>query len=407
MRVRADGREFHLTYCQNVHPGEDADAVFETVDRRFAGVVAALAARGHVGPKAAGLRIGSRAAREFAEDGFLVERLGARLLELDAYAISVNAFPFGDFHADRIKREVYRPDWSRRERLDYTVEVSRILAELPGASRSLSISTLPLTFKAFGTADVEALAAGIAAAAAELSLCSAGCERPLVLGIEPEPGGWIETVDEAVRFFEDHLLAGRWKALEALKPGNRALQEAILRQHVGICFDTCHAAVEYEPMREALGRLEAAGIAVAKMQLSNALQIDEPGRNEPALAELAGFVENRYLHQVIARRRDGGLDYFEDLPDYLAVARSRDDESARAHFHVPLHRRRMGTLATTQADLDQAIAWCRRRPTTEHLEIETYTWPCLPGRREADIDADLSGDIADEYEYVLARLESR
>ncbi|MCA9320013.1 MAG: metabolite traffic protein EboE [Planctomycetes bacterium] len=399
-------RPQHLAYCQNVHAVESADEVLAAIERYFGPVVAGLKSRGHRGPFAAGLRLSARATREFEADGFLLDALGEALMRLDAHVSTVNAFPFGVFQTDGLKSDVYRPDWQDDERLHYTTLVGEILADLPCASSSQSVSTIPGSYRGFGTADETSMAARIAELALRFWTCGLTCERPLVLAIEPEPGCTWETTEEFIRFYNEVLLRGTWPALEASKPGNRALHEAILRQHVGICFDTCHAAVEFEDIRQSLGRLESEGIPVAKMQLSQALHLDEPQQNLEGLQRLAAFDEPRFLHQVVAQRRDGGLDRFPDLPHYLSCAAERDDLAARSHFHVPIFLDDLGGgLRTTQADLDQALQYARLRPITEHLEIETYSWSAMPERRAGPTrDEDLIGDILAEYDWALERL---
>ena len=52
--------------------------------------------------------------------------LDARGLEV----VTLNGFPYRSFHAPVVKYAVYQPDWLSRERLDYTVNLARVLAGL-------------------------------------------------------------------------------------------------------------------------------------------------------------------------------------------------------------------------------------------------------------------------------------
>jgi sugar phosphate isomerase/epimerase len=56
--------------------------------------------------------------------------------------------------------------------------------------------------------------------------------RDLHLGLEPEPLCYLETTPEAVRFFE---------RMRADRPG-----DSRLGRHLGINYDACHLAVEFE-----------------------------------------------------------------------------------------------------------------------------------------------------------------
>ena len=107
------------------------------------------------------------------------------------------------------------------------------------------------------------------------------------LDIEPEPDCLIETSDELIEFFDRRLLPG-WRATA----GGRRLaaslprRHAQLRDHVRMCLDCCHFAVEYEDAEAALARVQQAGIQVGRVQLSSALKVTFP-ENGPESAALA------------------------------------------------------------------------------------------------------------------------
>jgi sugar phosphate isomerase/epimerase len=391
----------HLCYCANVHPAESARDVIAVVEGPLAhvrhGLADALAGR----PFAAGLRLSARAAFELRDDAFLVEELGDALLAADAYALTVNAFPFGDFHGAAIKENVYRPDWTSDARVDYTLAVAEVMAALPSASAYQSISTAPGSYRGFGRPDFEAIAARLAKVAAELYMLDMQYERPIVLAVEPEPGCTFSTTGEWIAFFEDVLLRGRWPALEALKPGKRDFQEAILRRHVTLCFDACHAAVELEDPRAAIERLGRHGLRIGKMQISSALRVTGPLPGGAALAQLARFDEPVYLHQTTARDAAGDVHRFDDLGAFLAAASTREFAEARTHFHVPIFAESLGGLGTTRAELLAAIAAAIELDATEHLEIETYSWHAIPEHRGDAQPAALVGDIVREYRWAL------
>ena len=51
---------------------------------------------------------------------------------------------------------------------------------------------------------------------------------------------------------------------------------------MGVCYDVCHAAVEFEDPAGSLQALRAAGIGVPKLQLSAALRIAAVGSETAA-----------------------------------------------------------------------------------------------------------------------------
>jgi hypothetical protein len=181
-----------------------------------------------------------------------------------------------------------------------------------------------------------------------------------------------------VRFYEEEL------ARRAAK------DEPILRAHVGVCLDACHAAVELEEPHEAVGRLERAGIAIAKIQLSAGLE----ATGAVARAALARFCEDTYLHQTVVRAKDGAVTRYVVLPDALRDDHE-EDTMLRTHFHVPIFAACFGPLLGTQAWLAELLAIVRARAVSEHLEIETYTWDVLPKEhRGASVEDDIAREVA-------------
>src|SRR5690606_40700204 len=60
---------------------------------------------------------------------------------------TLNAFPYGGFHADVVKLDVYTPTWAQPARLAYTLECAEVLADLLPDGVAGSISTLPLAWR--------------------------------------------------------------------------------------------------------------------------------------------------------------------------------------------------------------------------------------------------------------------
>ncbi len=71
-----------------------------------------------------------------------------------------------------------------------------------------------------------------------------------MLALEPEPCCMLETVEETVAFFRDHLHGEASAAVVAERAGLdlAAAREALVR-HVGVCYDICHGAVEFGSRR--------------------------------------------------------------------------------------------------------------------------------------------------------------
>ena len=377
------GRDLQLTYCTNIHLSSGMADVMENLDR-FAVPLRARLAPGQ--PFGIGLRLSGDESRELLEGGRLQE-FRRFLDERGLYVYTMNGFPYGPFHGQAVKQDVHAPDWLDPERVAYTLRLTEILSALLPAGMEGGISTSPLSYRAWVDEQSAAVWARLTRSVTEVvSALVRLYQRTgqlIHLDIEPEPDGLLERSSELAAFFQDHLLVGGAEQLAGdLGLSPEAAREA-MRDHVQVCFDTCHVAVAHEIPAEALARYQEAGIRIGKIQISSALRLTLPAEAEArarALGSLHPYAESTYLHQVIARQGDGSLRKFPDLPEALAALPALDATEARIHFHVPVFAERFGetTLNSTQTEIVQTFAALRQRPFTRHLEIETYTWDVLP-----------------------------
>lgn len=401
------GGGVHLTYCSNIHPGESWPEVRANLERH---VVAVRDRLGHPGPFGVGLRLSARAAAELAEPAALAD-CRALLARERLYVFTINGFPYGTFHGSRVKEEVYLPDWRDPERLRYTNALADLLAVLladapvPDPGLTGSVSTVPGAYKAAldGPGDVSAMVDHLLQHVAHLVTLRARGGRPIALALEPEPDCFLETIDEVVDFFgrELHSPAAA-RRLAALGGLDREAAAAALHEHLGVCLDLCHAAVEYESAAEAVVRLRAAGIAVPKMQISAGLRV--PAVDGAALAALRRFDDPVYLHQTV-ERGVGGLRRYPDLPQALAAHAARasavPEHEWRVHFHVPIFLDRLPPFGSTQDFIREALALQRAQVVSPHLEVETYTWDVLPDHLKT---GDITDYVVNELEWVKSEL---
>lgn len=170
----------------------------------------------------------------------------------------------------------------------------------------------------------------------------------------------------------------------------------MMRRHLGVCFDTCHVALQFEKPADALKQYIAEGIRISKVQLSSALR----AHNTPEAREaLQPFAEPVYLHQVKGRDQHGKIHSWVDLPEALEELESRPDiDEVRVHFHVPLFFTSAGPLSSTSETLCPAFFREIHRKATSHLEIETYTFDVLPASVHP---GDLVRSISREYMWAM------
>jgi sugar phosphate isomerase/epimerase len=390
----------HLTYCTNIHKGITWPEVRDVLARDLPRVKAEVAPDR---PFGVGLRLAAAAAEELQSPAALDE-LRSLLDRHGLYVFTINGFPYGPFHGVRVKEEVYQPDWRHPERLAYSNRLADLLARLLPDDPDLdgSVSTVPGTFRPIAADPdaVDRIVDNLIRHAAHLARLGARTGRTIALALEPEPMCMLETIEETAVFFETHLLtAAAIERLAGLAGLGRGEAESALRRHLGVCYDVCHAAVEYEGAAASLERLRRSGIAVPKLQLSAALRVPVMS---PALAEwLWRFDDGVYLHQVVQRTGDR-LDRFLDLPQALAAyAESGGEPEWRVHCHVPVFMAEAGLAATTQPFLAEVLELQRRHAISAHLEVETYTWDVLP---PALRDVDMATAIARELAWCRERL---
>jgi len=390
----------HLTYCTNIHPGERWDEIRANLARYLPEVKRRVSPHA---PFGVGLRLSAVAARALSEPGELAA-FKMFLADHDLYVFTVNGFPYGPFHGTRVKDAVYLPDWRDPARLEYTNGLADVLAQLApqGLDTTATISTVPGAFKP-AAASGEAIAAiveHLLRHAAHLVALERTTGRRIMLALEPEPCCMLETVAETVAFFHEHLHAGAAAARLGLLAGlgESAALDA-LRRHLGVCLDLCHAAVEFEDPRACIARLEDAGIAIGKVQVTAGLRI--PVVSAALVEALSRYDDQVYLHQVVERSELGTARYV-DLAEAVAAGRwQRAASEWRVHFHVPVFLGALDPFESTQAFVREALTRHRQRPCTAQLEVETYTWGVLPAQHRT---ARVEEAIARELEWVRGEL---
>jgi hypothetical protein len=387
-----------LTYCTNVHPGETWEETFASLQHYLPAIKQRVSPDQ---PFGVGLRLSANAAETLGGPEHL-DAFKAFLAQSQLYVFTINGFPYGRFHGGRVKESVYLPDWRDEARLVYSNRLADILAALLPERRDIegSISTVPGAFKPQVSTqhDIDAMVRNLVAHTAHLAGLEERTGRTVRLALEPEPCCFLETVDEAIGFFENHLFSSHARALVAGVTGRPAGAEDVLRRHLGICFDVCHAAVEFED-EDAPDRLLAAGIAIPKIQISAALRLAAVDVGAADLLRL--FDDGVYFHQVVERSARGLTRYVDLDEAFASLNGARQPREWRVHFHVPIFRDRLGGFATTQDYLKAILARQRASPAAPHLEVETYTWAVLP---DADRQGDLAHNIAREIEWARREL---
>ncbi len=297
-----------------------------------------------------------------------LQPLQSLLKETGTPVLGLNAFPFDAFHAEIVKRDVYRPAWGDPARTQYTIDAAAALASLVPRAVAAGVTTVPIGWP---EDDVD-----LDRAAGELcEACGAICDigdahgSALHLAIEPEPGCIIGTAHDLADFVRGSGL-DRWAEAGVLQA----------------CLDACHLAVMHESPQRAVQALTDAGVRIGRIQLSSCPQSE-------SAAALAPLTEPRWLHQTSCLA-DGELTLFSDISD--AVERPG---TWRCHLHVPIHLKQVGSLKTTQRYIEQLMKATATLPDRPAIEIETYAWSVLPADVRA---ATLADDLCEELRWAAS-----
>ncbi len=379
--------ELPLSYCTNVHPGQTVAEIVEGISSYTAPArdLAQL-------PIAAGLWLAGSVTRELQEKPAALELLAQTLWQHDLTCYTLNTFPYGNFHSERVKEQVYLPDWTDAVRSSYTQNCASLLAQLLPEGAEGSLSTVPLGGRMNPQgADFRAVCfASLIRTAKGLDALYQSTGRLIRLAVEPEPLCELSGTQQ----WSLPVFQGLFSLAETLGC------EDLVRRYIGLCFDVCHQAVEFEDVVESLDAIDRAGIRINKVHITNAVELSDPANNDAGREMLRSFVEPRYLHQTFARFADGRIESRVDLTEDDLKPSSGNEllqaESWRVHFHVPVYAETLGPLRTTRADLVRALRRVAALDYAPHLEVETYTWPVMPG-------GESESEQAEGLEHRIAR----
>lgn len=355
----------HIMYCLNIHPGEHWPENFQAICRYSLKVKERVCP---TAPFALGLRLSARSCRELRPE---LEKFKAFLNQNSLFVVSLNGFPYGQFHGRRIKEEVYLPDWSSPLRVAYTLDLIKILAALLPEGETGTISTVPASY---GKEQKDTVIPHLLDVAEFLAHLEERTGKRILLALEPEPDCMLDYLDSVRNFFRQLFAAAPFT-----------------QKYLGVCLDTCHAVVEFESPLDWLEKLGEEGIQVPKIQISAALRAKDS--SNPRRIFLP-FSDEVYLHQTRVLAQEKIL-RFNDLPEALA---DNLPGEWRVHFHVPLTWSGNELSSTAQLIEDEFF---RQAMSTggRHFEIETYSFDVLPGPKPPVVDS-----LCMEIQWLIGKL---
>src|SRR5207249_4860646 len=146
--------------------------------------------------------------------------------------------------------------------------------------------------------------------------------RNLHLGLEPEPMGYFETTDETIQFFQNAIHKTGAEYLIAKHEIGEAEARSILQRRLGVCYDTCHMAVEYESAAENVEELRV------------------------------------HCHVPLYMKHDGAIESTADhISDLLrALKKERPEENGVAHFEIETYTWDVLPPELRRASIAEAVA---------------------------------------------------
>jgi hypothetical protein len=383
----------HLTYSTLVHQTDNWEQLWKSVNTYLPAVKARVAPHEKFGVC---LRTSAPSVELLSTEPGKVADLKQFFKDQDLYLYTANAFVYGVFKKQVIKEDVYEPDWATPERREYTKKVATLLAELAPEGINPSIQSAPLGFKPKVTGDdvVATYTSNVIDVVAHLVELKKKTGKTVTLGLEPEPRCYLETTDETITYFKNHLFSGPTAKRLAQATGlNEADAAQAMRDYTGVVFDIGHQAVGYEDIPASLQKLVDNGVQIVKLQEAASMFI--PDVSQKIVDALQPFAKTIYLSQT-CQMKDGKMTWFLNLEDaFEDWYKNPGPREWRTHFHVPVFLNDLGAFGTTRFALEQALAFHKKTPLSAHLEIETYTWDVLPERLK-------TGDIV---EYVTREID--
>lgn len=393
----------HLSYCTNIHSGESWQEHFTEIKKSVPVIKNKISPNL---PFGIGLRLSNAACSDLSQ-GLLLQEFKNWLQSNNCYVFTINGFPFGDFHQNPVKDQVYSPDWTMPKRVQYTLKLFDILKEILPDGIEGSVSTAPLSYRHWFKNKKETIGAyekctlNILEVVGHLIKIYEDTGKVLHLNIEPEPDGLIEDSFEFIDWYNKYYIP---LGIDFLKKrlGITGDKTEPLRRHLQLCFDVCHSAIAYEKADVVFEELQKNNILIGKVQISSALQINLVNNRDEKIKNLSTYNEPLYLHQVIAIDDQNKLHKFRDLSDAIVQLTDKKFLECRVHFHVPVFSENYDLLSSTRNNILQTLLSHNQRKVSNHWEVETYTWNILA----SDFQLPINESITRELEWVLDKMNS-
>jgi len=306
----------------------------------------------------------------------------------NVYISSINGFVYRDFHEKNIKEKIYHPDWSFNERILYTIDLINILHGLKKKIKSLSISTVPISYSFWVKKKYKCYLLYKSSKNILKVMPILLYTKNIHLDIEPEPDCTLYNVETFITFFNKWLIP--------IAKNKTIFKTSDVRFYIRICYDICHFSVMFVNHVNAALSLNKNKIKIGKIQVSSALELVVPKdkfSKKNLLKNLLFIRKSSFLHQVTEKDGTKFITY-SDIKYSIKKFVNKTNNILRIHCHTPIYKHAINKLSTTHLDTYNALKYFLFKLNIYHIEIETYTHDLLS-------DDDKFESIINEYTWLI------
>jgi|GEM_PF-2518361 len=377
----------HLVCSIPVRPGADWAETFDAVQRT------ALPLRKQVCPDAPfglNLPLSATAARDLI-DPTTLKAFQSWLDKAGCYVCSLEGWSCRPPQAETAGRPApAQPDWTSTEALHYAKLLLDLLAALLPEDVAGSVQIGPTALKPLvqTNADAQAIQAHLWTCIEHVDQLRTRTHKTLRLSVGAQPGAYLATSSDVTLFFQK---------LQADRRDDERLETCL-----GVTYDACHSAAQFEDPAEALRHFQSFGIALTQIRLGAALALIATG---PALQALKACLGESAPFGVVARSPEGHLQYYPNLS--AALTQASPSESGpppqwRLHFHWPLSSQPAAPLQSTAGHTSYLLGGVQSEPgLAAQIHLTAGDWDRLPRSIKGP---SLTAHLLAEYKWTLAQV---
>lgn len=375
-------KKYNLMYCSNIFKNNTQKQLFNNLNK----LIKKLKSKFNKEKK---FSIGLCASNKLSNELIKNINIFSKYIKKKKINIpSLNGFSYNNFHKKITKDNIYWPDWSSIKRVNYTNNLIKLLDNINNKNKK-SISTMPISYKGWinkkNTVYIYYKTAKNLTKVTENIIKN---KSNIIISIEPEPTCLIEKSQEFINYFNN------W--IKPLYKKYSINNKKNIKNIIGICYDICHFAVQFEKHEKILNNLEKENIIIGKLQISSALKINDDRtkkENKQIIKNLNVFKYSSFLHQINNINKNKTKIY-KDIKYSIKYLKKNIKSEWRIHFHIPIYINKYKNFRTTNNEIKNVMQNINKKNFTGHIEIETYTYKNL------SIRYDILNSIINEYKWI-------